>query len=211
MRSSFSHTAIASLLSLVAQLSNAQPTEVGIKAGPSLSTWRTASSAFHPLPGLVFGAYAPVPITPRLIFQAEAQLHAGGTLERGIGDDGPALRTLALRLPLTLRVPIIGRVEVAGGTDVAYTFLARNMRSGTSTDITGRVRPIAAGLITGISYRPTRTTDVSVRYIHGLTPLLRDDEQLFPTERVLQFAIGRRLTRLKGGGSGYRSRKLARR
>lgn len=188
----------------------AQPTEVGIKAGPIASTWQSAQGGWHPLVGFTAGIYAPTPVTPRLIVQAEALITAAGATRPDDGRSFATVRTYSLHLPVTLRLRVAERLELAGGLDAGWTANASIADDNGTLPWTDAIRPFTGSMIAGASYRPSRTTDISVRYVYGVTPLLRDDLQYFPTERMLQLTLGTRMLRLKGG-NGYRTRNHLRR
>lgn len=189
----------------------AQPTEVGIKAGPSFSTWRSATAVFRPLEGAVVGIYAPTPINTGLILQTEALIAVGGTTLPADGRRDQAIRTFMVRTPVTLRLKVNERLELACGADAALLLGSTAPGGSVLAGLKDRMRPVQGALITGFSFRPTRSTDLSFRYTYGITTLLRDDVLYYPTERTVQFTMGRRLTRLKGGGTGYRRRCFTRR
>jgi hypothetical protein len=209
MRSYAPRTAFASLSLFLALLSQAQPTEVGVKAGPIISNWRSSLGGFAPIPGLLVGAYCPVPLTPKLLVQGEANLVVAGTA--CITDAGRStLRTYGLHLPVTLRLKALERLECAFGADPGWTLHATNATDDGHEHAMRQLRPFTCALVAGSSFRLSRVNDVALRYVYGVTPLLRNDASVFPTERAVQITFGQRLVRLKGGGSGYRSRNLRR-
>jgi hypothetical protein len=200
---------VPALLVAIPQLLHAQPTEIGLKLGPALSHWASAYGLDRPSLGFVVGVYSPTPINPRLVVQPELLFSLMGTLRPRKDDDEQDVRAGYLRLPVSLRYKVGGRLELGGGLEPGLLLKARlKDRSGTQ-DITSSMTRFDMALLLGCSYKPNAVTDISIRYVYGMSHVLRDEHVEYPYNRAVQFTIGHRIHRLKGG-TGFRRRCFTR-
>lgn len=185
---------------------HAQLTEVGIKLGPSFTTWHSEAENDRPVLSMVVGAYAPIRLNPRFIFQPELEVALMGTERELSTERSNELRTCYLRLPATLRLHVTRRWQIAGGLQAGYLLAASRIDDGALTDVKEDLNALDLGMIGGTAIIVGESTDLSLRYIYGLSTVLRDDDRIFPTNRALQFTAGFRIARMNGR-SHFRHRK----
>jgi hypothetical protein len=196
------------VLALATTRCRAQFSEVGIKLGPSLTTLKSAFETDHNLVSMVVGTYAPIKINQRLFFQPEFELALMGAGREFDSEHIAQLRTLYARVPLTLRYRIAGNWQLGVGLQPGYLLMASQSYDGETTDVSDAIKPLDISMIGGTSILLGRSTDLSVRYIYGMTSILRDDVLIYPTNRAWQFTLGFRVVRMKGK-SGWRRRNHA--
>ena len=187
----------------------AQVAEVGVKGGPAFTSLVSAASKHRPLLSMVAGVYAPIPINPRLIFQPELEIATMGTARYSGAERTDALRTTYLRAPLTLRLKVAPRIQVGVGLQPGYLLFAWRQDHDTTMVATGDIKSFDMSFICGASVCIAAHTDVTLRYVYGLTSVLANDRVYFPTNRAIQLTLGLRMKRFKGA-SVYRRRSFAR-
>jgi hypothetical protein len=205
---SYLFTGTAVVLGLSTTRCGAQFSEVGIKFGPSLTTLRSSLETDHSIVSMVLGTYAPVKINQRLFFQPEFEVALMGADREIDNEHTVQLRTLYARLPLTLRYRVAGGLQMGVGLQAGYLLMARQLHDEGISDVTDAMKPLDLSLIGGASVLIGRSTDLSLRYIYGMSSILRDDMFIYPTNRAVQFTIGVRVIRMKGK-SGWRRRNIA--
>ncbi len=199
--------AACSLFALTAMPGLAQPTEIGIKGGVGLSDMASGAVRYRGIPSIVAGIYAPIPINPRLVFQPELQFATMGASHARDGESPEVLRTSYICSPLTLRLKIYPRFQVAAGLQPSFLLTASRENKDTTMMVSEEVRTFDLDFICGMSARIGTRSDLSVRYLYGLSTVLANDHDIYPKNRGLQLTLGLRMKRLKGG-TEYRRRSF---
>ena len=169
---------------------------LGLKGGLQMATTRTAMLRYDPVPGAVFGAYAPIYAGARLELQPELLLSAQGSSikpEEGIRQ---TLRLYYLQLPINVKFYMTNVVNVQAGVQAGRLLAANSDHE----DVTELYQRMDIGLNLGAGMDLMQGLDLTLRYYSGLTPMLLDDDVLFPTNRTLQFTVGYRIMRFKHAG-----------
>lgn len=182
------------LLTLLLALTSAQAQRTnrsgyGVKAGVHLSNWRSGVMEFKSLPGLSLGAYVPLRVCPSLEIQPELLASVMGA-STGLPDGGRSTTRLAyVQVPITAKLFLNDRLNVQGGllTGMLLTAYTDNEAS------KDRFNTLDLGVTVGIGMDPRQGIDLMLRYYSGLSPLLVDDERIYPTNRMLQLTAGKRL------------------
>jgi hypothetical protein len=196
-------------LAAVPHLLPAQPTEIGVKLGPTLSHWASAYGQDRASLGFVVGTYVPTPINPRLLVQPELLFSLMGTLRPRKDGDEQDVRAGYMRLPVSLRYKVGGRLELAGGVEPGLLLKAGMKDRSGAQDITSSMNRFDMALLAGCSYKPNAITDISLRYVYGVSHVLREEHVEYPFNRTVQFTVGHRVRSLKGG-TGFRRRCFTR-
>ena len=183
----------------------AQVAEVGVKGGPALTDLASSALDSRAIPSMVAGVYAPIPINPRLIFQPELEIATMGASQSLKGEHVDVLRTVYLRAPMTLRWKVAPKIQVAAGLQPGYLLSAWHKKDYITTAAKADFNAFDMSLICGFSIRATPRTDLTFRYVYGLSAVLADDQVYYPSNRALQLTVGLRIKRFKGA-SEYRRR-----
>jgi hypothetical protein len=202
--SCYNHALVASLV-LMAGTLNAQVAEVGVKGGPAITDMVSSAANNRPIPSMVAGVYAPIPINPRLIFQPELEIATMGAGQSVKGENVDVLRTVYLRAPMTLRWKVAPKIQLAAGLQPGYLLRAWHKKDYITVSATEDFKPFDMAFISGVSIRPSIGTDITLRYVYGLSAVLANDNAIYPTNRAIQLTLGLRMKRFKGA-SEYRRR-----
>lgn len=184
----------------------AQLSEVGVKVGPSATTWNSSFEKDHPIVSMVVGAYAPIRIAPKVLLQPELEIALMGTAREMDSERSTEVRMCYARLPLTLRFRMNGVFQLAAGVQAGYLLAAQQVDSGTMTNVKDAFKPIDVALLGGASITVGESTDLALRYIYGMSTLLKDDDIVYPTNRALQLTVGFRIARMNSR-THFRRRK----
>jgi hypothetical protein len=190
---------------LCAEALDAQVAEVGIKGGPALTTMASAATDDRPILSMLAGVYAPIPINPRLVFQPELEIATMGATQTFKGEHVDVLRMAYLRAPMTLRWKVAQKIQIAGGLQPGYLLRAWRKKDYITVSAQEEVKPFDMAFICGVSLRPSIRTDITFRYVYGLSAVLANDNAIYPTNRAIQLTVGLRMKRFKGA-SEYRRR-----
>jgi hypothetical protein len=199
-RSSFAVFALLLYGNLIAQVS-----EVGVKGGPAFTDLASSTMESRSILSMVAGVYAPIPINPRLIFQPELEIATMGASPRLNGEQVDVLRTAYLRAPMTLRWKVAPKLQVAVGLQPGYLLGAWRKKEHITEAAKEDVKPFDMALICGLSVRASRRTDITFRYVYGMSAVLAEDNVYYPANRAMQLTLGLRMKRFKGA-SEYRRR-----
>jgi hypothetical protein len=180
---------------------------VGVKGGSAFTDLASSAMESRSILSIVAGVYAPIPINPRLIFQPELEVATMGASQRLNGEQVDVLRTAYLRAPMTLRWKVVPKLQLAVGLQPGYLLGAWRKQEYITVSAKEEVKPFDMALICGLSVRPTTRTDVTFRYVYGMSAVLAEDNVYYPSNRALQLTVGLRMKRFKGA-SEYRRRAL---
>ncbi|MBK8612096.1 MAG: PorT family protein [Flavobacteriales bacterium] len=182
------------VLSLPAFGQRASRSGLGLKGGLQMATTRTAILSYDPVPGAVLGAYAPIWAGARLELQPELLISAQGSSIKPDEGTRQTLRLYYVQLPINMKVFMTNVLNVQAGIQAGRLIVA----NADHEDVTDRYQRMDIGLNLGAGLDFARGMDLTLRYYSGLTPLLVNDDVLFPTNRTLQLTAGYRMMRFKG-------------
>ncbi|HEY0977594.1 MAG TPA: outer membrane beta-barrel protein, partial [Flavobacteriales bacterium] len=157
--------------------------------GAQMASWRSAVMNYQPVPGLALGAYAPIWICPTLEAQPELLLSLQGSSLPILDGGRRSLHSLYAQVPFTLKLFVNRTFSIQGGYQGGYLLGA--MSEG--HDVADDLNSVDHGFLVGAGIDPRRGFDLTLRYYSGNSPLLANDAQIYPTSRVLQFTLGKRI------------------
>lgn len=193
---SFRPTSILSLLLVVSLPLLAQrpgKSGIGFKLGAQMSTNRSAAFAYEPIVGAVVGMYAPLCVANRLEVQPELLISMqGSSFAPGEGERS-VMHLFYVQMPVSVKLYFSNTLNLQTGIQAGYMLTALNNGS----SVTDLYKPLDLGFNVGLGFDMRTGTDLAVRYYSGMTPVLLNDATLFPTNRTVQFTVGRRFIRFK--------------
>ena len=142
----------------------------------------------------MLGAYAPIWAGARLELQPELLISAQGSSIKPDEGTRQTLRLYYVQLPINMKVFMTNVLNVQAGIQAGRLIVA----NADHEDVTDRYQRMDIGLNLGAGLDFACGMDLTLRYYSGLTPLLVDDDVLFPTNRTLQLTAGYRMMRFKG-------------
>ena len=143
--------------------------------------------------GLHGGAYFPILVRNRLEIQPEIlfSMQGGGHITSN-GTSTSRLNYLAV--PLAAKVYFNNWFNIQAGPQFSYLLNARSQFNNTeSIDASKEFFTHDVSFLLGIGYDDHRGLDLTLRYLMGMTTLLREDNIIYPRNRVIQLSIGYRL------------------
>lgn len=177
------------LLAIELQAQRPSRSGYGLKGGPQAATWRSAVMNYRPVPGIAVGAYAPFWICPTLEVQPELLFSVQGTSMPVPESGRRQLRTGYVQVPLTLKLFLDRKFSVQGGYQGGYLLAA----VADGEDVRSDLHPVDHGFLVGVGMDPRHGFDLTLRYYSGFNEVLQEDDEIYPTTRVLQFTLGKRL------------------
>lgn len=173
---------------------------IGLKAGGQLASWRSAVNTYNAVPGAVAGVYFPIGMGARSELQPELLVSlqgAGRTFGEG---QRSMLQCVYLQVPVTAKFFLSNAFNLQAGVQVGQLMLAQQ----DEMDVTDDLRPFDIGLNMGLGLDLLHGFDLTLRYYSGMTPVLVNDDILFPHNRSIQLTAGYRITQFKGFGARRR-------
>jgi hypothetical protein len=173
---------------------------IGLKAGGQMASWRSAVNSYNAVPGALAGVYFPICMGPRFELQPEligSLQGAGRTFGEG---ERSMLQCIYLQVPVTAKLFLSNAFNLQGGVQVGQLMLAQQ----DGADVTDELRPFDLGLNMGLGLDMIHGFDLTLRYYSGMTPILVNDDILFPHNRTMQLTAGYRITQFKGFGARKR-------
>ena len=186
--------------------SHAQSAGIGFKGGLLASTVKALNVRTGLIPGATVGLYVPCGIGPRMELQPELLLSSLGSTYFEPDGDVTLVRSLYLQLPVSLKMYLGNGLNLAGGFQLGKLLLAQQIGTEGSGPVTRSYNALDMGFIGGLGMDLVSGVDLSFRAYGAMTPTLRNDEALFPTNRSLEFTVGYRFTQFKGRGHFTRHR-----
>lgn len=177
------------LLALPAVAQRPSRSGIGLKAGLQWSTIQSGGQNMQSIPGAAAGAYAPLWFGNRLEFQPELLLSYQGATHFHKEDPAREIRLLYAQLPVSAKLYLTNAVNVQLGVEAGY-LVAANVDG---NDAMESYKPFDFGLLGGIGVDMMNGLDITARFYSGLTPILADDIELFPTNRCTQLSVGYRI------------------
>ena len=181
------------VLAALAGPSTAQNSGLGIKGGVLMGTLASEVQRTTWVPGGTLGLYAPVAIGTRMELQPELLLTttgAGFTRPDGQGYD---VRVVYANVPVSVKFFMNNRLNFGAGAQFGHRILAQRTDASGTSDVSDRFESMDLGLITAAAYDFDSGVDLTLRAYWGTTPVLREDDVLFPRNRSVQFTAGYRL------------------
>jgi hypothetical protein len=182
------------LLTLPALGQKAGKSGVGFKIGGQLATSRSAVYTYEPIAGATMGLYAPLMLMNRFEVQPELLLSMQGSAFTPVEGARTVSHLYYVQLPISAKMYMSNVVNLQCGLQAGWLALATQ----NGERVTDRYKPTDVGLNVGLGADMRGGTDLTLRYYSGLTPVLVNDDQVFPSNRTLQFTVGHRFLRIKG-------------
>ncbi len=201
LRMTRSFTYALLLLAIPALAQRPSRSGLGLKAGVQWSTIQAGGQNMQAIPGAAAGAYAPLWFGNRFELQPELLLSYQGATHFHKEDPAREIRLLYLQLPVSAKLYLTNAVNVQIGAQTGCLVAA----SVDGNDAMDQYERFDFGLIGGIGVDLMNGLDITARFCSGLTPILVDDHELYPTNRCTQLSVGYRIARF-GGSQHYRKR-----
>lgn len=174
---------------------------IGLKAGVQWTTIQAGGQNMQAIPGAAAGAYAPLWLGNRFEVQPELLVSYQGATHFHKEDPAREIRLLYAQLPVSAKLYLTNAVNVQLGAQAGYLIAA----SVDGNDAMDQYERFDLGLLGGIGVDLMNGLDISARFCSGLTPILVDDHELYPTNRCTQLSVGYRIARF-GGSVHHRKR-----
>ena len=184
-------------------VSSAQRSGIGIKGGMLASHVRSGAYTSQYIPGASAGIYAPLLGSTRFEIQPEVLLTALGSGHTSSEGERYTVRTLYVQVPLNAKVYFTNVINAQLGVQASKLLMAQQNGEGDPTDITDSYRPDEVALLLGFGVDLRSGVDITLRYHNGMTPVLKDDDSLFPRNQALMLTMGYRIV-------GFKAPSLAR-
>jgi hypothetical protein len=107
--------------------------------------------------------------------------------------DRYTVRTLYVQVPLLAKIYFTNAVNLQLGAQASKLILAEQSTPNGSTDITGSYDQNEVALLVGAGVDMSSGVDLTLRYHNGLTPVLLNDNALFPRNQALILTVGYRV------------------
>ena len=169
-----------------------QHSGVGFKIAGQLATTHSEALTYDPVPGAAIGFYAPVWVGNRIEFQPELMLSAQGARFTPGDGDVQALRSYYLTFPLSAKFYVSNSLNLQAGVQGGFLLLAEQKVGEEKIDMTDRLNRVDGGINLGVGMDMITGWDLTLRYYNALTPFLKNDQVIFPRNRVLHLAVGYR-------------------
>ncbi len=187
-------TLLIALLSLGA---SAQRSGIGIKGGVGAAHTRSGAMNGQYTTGATMGVYAPLLAAPRFELQPEVLLTALGSGHAGSEGERYTVRSIYVQVPLLAKVYLGNSLNVQAGVLAARLLRAEQFTGNGTQDVTVDHRPDEVAFLLGAAVDLPSGLDLTVRYHNGLTPVLANDDVLFPRNQALLMSVGYRLMAFK--------------
>lgn len=184
----------------------AQKVGIGLKGGPLVCRTPTELLRTTWLPGLTGGIYIPWGIGPRMEIQPEVLVSAMGSGFIEPDDDRYTIRSLYIQVPVNFKFYVSNTLNLHGGVQASRLIQAQRIAGENTRDFSERLNKMEFGLIGGIGADLQRGLDLTVRYINGMTPILSNDQVLFPRNQAVSVTVGYRMTQMSVTNKSRRRR-----
>lgn len=184
----------------------AQRAGIGLKFGPQISKAPTELLRTTWLPGVAAGIYAPWRVGPRMELQPEVLLSVMGSGFVEPDNDRYSVRSVYLQVPVSVKIYLSNSFNFHGGVQASRLIQAERSVADDRTDFTSRLNSMDFGLIGGLGMDMKNGVDFTIRYVNGMTPILTNDQVLFPRNQVLSLTIGYRVKQVRVSNRSRRRR-----
>jgi hypothetical protein len=165
----------------------------GLKAGVGTAQTRSGAINGRFTAGATAGIYAPLLAAPRFELQPEVLLTALGSGYLGSQGERYTVRTIHLQVPLLAKVYISSTLNAQVGVLAGKLLYAAQFSGSGTRDVTADHRPDEVALLIGAGLDLPSGLDITLRYHNGMTPVLANDELLFPRNQAVLVSVGYRL------------------
>ena len=170
----------------------AQGSGIGLQGSFHMSTLHSALVKSELLPGGSVGLYFPISYGHRFELQPEVLFSAQGS-SRNIADgDQSTLRLYYIHVPLNVKYFVTPIMNVQCGLQLGYLANGQQHTAGDITPVTEQFKPLDVAINAGIGVGSIHGWDITLRYTTGMTAVLRDDDLIYPTNRVFSLSVGHR-------------------
>jgi hypothetical protein len=197
MFSQFRPCSLFLTLVLLAGMASGQHSGIGIKGGFVNSSMQSEVTGFGPIPGATLGLYMPLHTGPRMELQPEMLFTTLGARYNLPDGDGFTDRILYLQFPLVMKLYLGNAVNVQPAIQPSYKLKAWRTGAESTDDISGYYNNIDFALIPGLGIDLRSGWDMTIRYQHGVSASLANDQTVFPRHRALSFTLGYRVVQYK--------------
>ncbi len=192
--------------SVLASGTFAQKAGIGLKGGPLASRTPTELLRTTWTPGLTGGVYLPWGVGPKMEIQPEILISAMGSGFIEPDDDRYSIRSIYLQIPVSFKLYFSNTMNIHAGLQASRLIQAQRVAGDDRRDFTDRMNRMDYGLIGGLGADLRRGLDFTVRYINGMTPVLSNDQVLFPKNQAVSLTVGYRMTQMSVAGKSRRRR-----
>ncbi len=171
----------------------AQQSAWGFKGGLVVGTVRSQLVRYGPIPGATLGPYAAFPLGDRLELQPELQVSLNGASYTVQGDGARWVdRRIYAQLPVSMKFFVTNVLNLQMGGQLGRLLLARTDSDQGGQVTTERFAPLDAGVLAAVGLDLESGLDLTLRYYGGVTPILADDDTIYPRNHNLQLTVGHR-------------------
>lgn len=171
----------------------AQRSGIGIKGGPLAAHTRSAVFSSQYVPGATAGIYAPILGGSRFELQPEVLITAFGSGHTSPEGERYSVRTIYAQIPLSAKIYFTNTINLQVGVQASKLILAEQTDPNGSSDITGSYDQNELALLLGAGADLRSGLDLTLRYHNGLTPILVNDNALFPRNQAMMLTVGYRV------------------
>lgn len=184
----------------------AQKAGIGLKGGPLASRTPTELLRTTWTPGLTGGVYLPWGVGPRMEIQPEILIAAMGSGFIEPDDDRYSIRSIYLQVPVSFKLYFSNTLNMHFGVQASRLIQAQRIDGENRTDFGERLNRMDYGFIGGLGIDLRRGLDFTARFIYGMTPVLSNDQVLFPKNQAVSLTVGYRLTQMSVANKSRRRR-----
>jgi hypothetical protein len=170
-----------------------QRSGIGLKAGLGAAQTRSGAMNGRFTTGATAGIYAPLLAAPRFELQPELLLTALGSGHLGSQGERYTVRTIYVQLPLLAKVYVSGTLNAQVGVLAGKLVHAAQFAGSGTRDVTADHRTDEVALLLGAGLDLPSGLDITLRYHNGMTPVLANDDLLFPRNQAVLISVGYRL------------------
>lgn len=144
------------------------------------------------------GIYFPIWVRPQLELQPELlfSMQGGGFK---FPNTTTTYRMNYLLVPLSAKWFFGEYINIQAGPQLGFLLNANKSFNGTDVgNVRDDLKPYDFSALFGLGFDGRTGLDLSLRYVLGLTALLREDHVTFPKNRVVQISMGYRFRQIRG-------------
>ncbi|MCU0318831.1 MAG: PorT family protein [Flavobacteriales bacterium] len=197
---------LPAFFALISMAASAQRSGLGLKAGLGAAHTRSGAMNGRYTSGATVGLYAPLLAAPRFELQPEVLLTALGSGYAGSEGERLMVRSVYVQVPLMAKVYVGSTLNLQGGLLAAKLINATQYTDKGEQDVTSGHRPDEIALLLGAGLDLPSGLDLTFRYHNGLTPVLANDNVLFPRNQALLMSVGYRMLAFKAPSTQRRRR-----
>jgi hypothetical protein len=180
-------------LILAASPAVGQRSGIGVKGGLLATHTRSGAFTSQYVPGATVGIYAPILGSTRFEIQPEVLLTTLGSGHTSPEGERYSVRTFYAQVPLSAKIYFTNVVNLQVGVQASKLIKAEQNDPEGSTDITGSYDQNEVALLLGAGADLSTGLDLTLRYHNGLTPVLVNDNTLFPRNQAVMLTVGYRV------------------